>query len=672
MQTGFYFDQTRCTGCFACAVACKDWHDIPAGPARWMRIEYREEGKFPKIFVSHTAMSCYHCDNPVCTFVCPNEAITKREEDGVVVVDREKCREEHACGIFSEASMGPDFLYGETEAPCQLTCPAHLNIPAYIALIAKGKFKEALELIRQKMPLPSICGRVCLHPCEAECRRKDVDEPVAIMALKGFVTDNVEEELPESLPQFYEDKVAVIGSGPAGLAAAYDLIRMGYGVTVFESQKVAGGLLATGIPEHRLPRTVLKRDLDYLKALGIEIKTDSSIDLDKGLNDLSKQGYGALLLAMGAGKGQKLNIPGAELDDVLIGTDFMWKVNFGEKVNIGKSILVVGGGNVAMDCARAALRLGATKLRVACLECMDDIPAEETEVKMAKEEGIEILPSRTFTQIVSNNGKVTGVECLEIDNLVFDENGKPDFTVKEGTKHTIQADTVIFAIGQTPDLNGLAADSEIQASQKGTLAIDPETMMTGRKGIFSAGDVVNGPTSIIDAIASGQQAAFYINRYLQGDVLRIRPEKVVNAGDIKLDIPPDTEKVARQAMPALPVSERITNFREVTLGYSEEAAVEEAKRCLNCAGHLCKDVCPYNAPQFAVEEKAKMQKCDLCIDRWADDKKPICVEACPVRALDAGPLEELEAKYGINRDAHGFVYSGIVKPSIVNKRKSPL
>jgi NADPH-dependent glutamate synthase beta subunit-like oxidoreductase len=665
MQMGFYFDQSRCTGCYACAIACKDWHDVPAGPARWMRLLYQEEGKFPKVFVSHMATPCYHCTEPVCAYVCPNEAITKRDEDGIVVVDREKCREEKTCGIIS--GEGTDLLYAEQEAPCQLTCPAHIHIPAYIALIAKGKFKEALDIIRRRMPLPSVCGRVCLHPCETECRRKDVEEPIAIMALKGFVTDNVPQELPERLLPTQPDCVAIVGSGPAGLAAAYDLIRLGYAVTVFESGPVAGGMLATAIPEHRLPREVLKRDIDYLEALGIDIRTNTRVDLGKGLDDLLEQGYGAVLLALGAGEGQKLNIPGADLKGTLAGVSFMQDVKSGKATEIGDKVLVIGGGNVAIDCARSARRLGANTVHVACLECREDMPAEESEIKQAEEEGIEIHCSWTASRVLENDGRVTGVECQEIEGLQFDENGQPSFKVIKDTGHVLDVDTVIFAIGQVPDLSGLSGD--IQTSPVGTITADAETFMTARRGIFSAGDVMNGPTSAVDAIASGQKAAFFINRYLQGDVLRVRHEKAINPKDITVDIPADIEKQPRQLMPTLPVNERLSGFKEVALGFSEEEAIKEAERCLNCAGHLCKDACPYSAPQFADEEKAKMQKCDLCIERWADGRKPICVEACPPRALDAGIIDELKTKYGDVTEAHNFEYSKIVQPSIITKPK---
>ena len=671
MQIGFYFDQTRCHGCYACIIACKDWHDVPAGPANWMRVLYNEEGKFPELFVSHMATPCYHCAEPVCTFVCPNEAITKRDEDGIVVVDRDKCREEHHCGIISQKDMGPDFLYGESDAPCQVACPAHLHIPGYCALIAKGKFKEALDLIRQRMPLPSICGRVCLNPCETECRRQEVDKPIAIEALKRFVIDNVPEERPSAIPQWRKEKVAIVGSGPAGLAAAYDLIRMGYGVTIFEALPVAGGMLSVGIPEHRLPREVLRKDIEYIEALGVDIKTNTPVGQEQGLDELFNQGYEAILLAMGAHKGQKLNIPGTDLEGTLVGTSFMRDVNFRKPVKVGQKVLVIGGGNVALDCARSVRRLGAAEVHVACLESREDMPAEATELEQSEEEGIQIHPSSTFTRILGDAGKVSGVECQKVTGLRFDQDGQPQFDVIEGSEHTLPADMVIFAIGQTPDLAGLAGNGGIETSKWGIIAVDPETLMLSRRGVFAAGDCVSGVTSVIDAVGSGQKAALYINRYLQGDVLRVKPKKTIKAADIKVEISPEVEKQERQSMPLLAVAERVSNFKEVALGFSTEAAIEEAKRCLNCAGHLCKDVCPYDAPQFADEEKAKIQKCDLCLERWADNKKPICVEACPVRALDAGPLEELRARYGDVRESHGFVYSPIAEPSIVSKPKRP-
>jgi len=666
MQVGFHFDQTRCAGCNACRVACKDWHDQPSGSASWMRINYFEEGPFPNVFAGYLISNCYHCEEPVCSYICPNEALSKREKDGIVVVDKDKCREEVPCGIISKEKMGANFSYGESQAPCQIACPVHLRIPAYTALIAKGKFKESLDLIRQRMPLPSVCGRVCLHPCEEVCARKEVDQAIAIESLKGFVADNVSEDPPKTITQTQSEKVAIIGSGPAGLAAAYDLIRLGYGVTIFEALASAGGMLSVGIPDYRLPRDILNRDIDYIKALGVDIKTNTSIELNQGLDDLLKQGYGAVLVAIGAHKGKKLNIPGADLDNVLVGTSFMRDVNLGKEVKLGNKVLVIGGGNVAMDCARTARRLGATDVGVSCLECCDDMPADILEVDQAREEGIQIYDSRSFTKILSDGGKVTGVGCLEITGCTFDDDGEAHFDVVSDEEHTLEADTVIFAIGQVPDVSN---STVIKISKMGTIAADPETLMLEREGLFVAGDCFSGVASIIDAIAGGQKSASKIHRYLQGDLLRVIPSVEIAASEIKIDIPPGTEEKKRQPIPLLSASERVSNFKEVTLGLSEEAAIAEAERCLNCAGHLCKDVCPYSAPQFIEEEKTRMQKCNYCVDRIDIGKQPICVEACYARALDSGTLDELKTKYGDIQESPGFSYSISSKPAIVFKPK---
>jgi NADH-quinone oxidoreductase subunit F len=640
-----------------------------------MRIHYREAGNFPKLFVSHLAAPCYHCAEPVCAFVCPNQAVTKRAEDGVVVVDRDKCRGDEPCGIIDESKMPASHNYGAATAPCQVACPAHLHIPAYVALIAKGKNKEALELIRQHMPLPSVCGRVCLHPCETACRRKDVDEPVAIMSLKGFVADNVPYEAPARIEQTEDHKVAIVGSGPAGLGAAYDLIRMGYGVTVFEALPVVGGMLAVGGQTYRLPREVLQRDIDYIEALGVDIKTNAAIDLGKGLDDLLAGEYGAVLLALGAHKGHKLSIPGADLDGNIVGTTFLKDVNLGNDTKIGKKVVVVGGGNVAMDCARSAIRLGADDVQVICLEgSLGDMPAESEDTQQAAEERVVIQPGLSAVGVVDEGGKVAGVECVEVTKLKFDADGRPSFDTVKDSEKTMAADTVIFAIGQSPDLSGLPAGGDIESGPKSTVSADPDTMMTGRRGIFSAGDSFDLAGSIVTAISTGQRAAFFMNRFLQGDVLRVQPDRVQpenieQEADIQVEIPAGIEKQARQSMPLRPVAERASSWEEVALGFDADAAVAEAERCMNCAGHLCKDACAYSAPQFAIEGKAKMQKCDLCYERWDQGQMPICVEACPPRALDAGPMEELTAKYGKANDAVGLVYSNVIEPSIVSKAK---
>ena len=666
-QMGFYFDQTRCTGCHTCAVSCKDWHDIPAGSARWMRILKKEEGRFPELFISYLISPCYHCENPVCQTICPNEAISKRQGDGIVVVDREKCRGEHNCGII--LNIPEDLTYGEMQAPCQLSCPAHLNIPAYTALIAKGRFKEAIEVIRRRMPLPSVCGRVCLHPCETVCHRQEIEEPVAIMALKRFTADNVMGELPLRLPQTQNEKVAIIGSGPAGLAAAYDLIRLGYGVTVFEADTVVGGMLATGISAHRLPKEALKKDIDYIKALGIEIKTSTPVDLENGFDDLlNKQGYRAILLALGTGRGQRMSVPGAELAGTVTGLEFMRNYNLGNPQKIGRRVLVVGGGNVAMECARCARRLGVKEVHVICLESEEEIPAEKSEVLQAKEEGVTIHSSSSLLKIKSSAGMVGAVKLVKITGLRV-VAGSPQFKIVKDSGYSIETDMVIFAIGQRPDTTGLGTGCGVECNPNGTICADEETMMTGRRGVFIAGDVATGRGNIIDAIASGQRAAFYMDRYLQGEVLRVKPQRMVEETDIKVKIPASTKKQPRRKMPLLPVGERLTGSREVALGFDENLAISEAMRCLNCAGHLCKDVCPYSAPQFADEEKAKMQKCDLCLERLEKGQQTICVEACPLYALDVGNIDMLMKKHSGTSGAYGLPPDNGLNPSVIFKAK---
>ncbi|MFC1929336.1 FAD-dependent oxidoreductase [Chloroflexota bacterium] len=263
-----------------------------------------------------------------------------------------------------------------------------------MALIAKGKFKEAFDLIRQRMPLPVVCGRICLATCEEICRRQELDQSIAIESLKRFVTDYVDEELPTFLPQTRPDKVAIVGSGPTGLAAAYELIRMGYGVTIYEALPVAGGMLATGIPPHRLPKEMLNRDIDYIKTLGVKIETNSPIGQGLNLDTLTHQGYGAILLAIGAQNGQRLQIPGADLGGTLVATSFMRDVNLGKKLEVGKRVMVLGGGNVAIDCARTALRLGADEVQVACLECREDMPLKYLRSNMLRRKAFLFTPLR--------------------------------------------------------------------------------------------------------------------------------------------------------------------------------------------------------------------------------------------------------------------------------------
>jgi heterodisulfide reductase subunit A-like polyferredoxin len=467
---------------------------------------------------------------------------------------------------------------------CRAACPAGINVQGYVALVRQGKYKEALELIRRDNPLPIVCGRICFHPCETNCERGKLDEPVAVNAIKRFLTDwelkHGKEEKVEPIPKKYEEKIAVIGSGPAGLVAAYELVKKGYPVTIFESQNEVGGMLKMGIPKYRLPKDLLDLEVNRLKDAGIEIRTGITVGKDVTMEQLGEQGYKAILVAVGAQKSWKLGVEGEDLKGVLHAIDFLRDVNAGKKVELGSKVAVIGGGNVAIDAARSALRSGAEKVSVLYRRSREEMPAFSAEVEEAEREGVEFQFLVAPKRILGENGKVTALECIRMELGEPDESGRRRPIPVEGSEFTLNFDTVIPAIGEAPDVSFMPEGGKV--TKRKTLECDPLTLETSLPGVFACGDVVSGPATVVDAIAAGKRAAVSIDRYLRGKDLKAgREEEAKLVEEVSKE---GVEKRPRQAMPRLPVEKRIGNFEEVETGFTEEMALREAERCLNCGG----------------------------------------------------------------------------------------
>lgn len=470
-------------------------------------------------------------------------------------------------------------------SPCRLGCPAGVNAHAYVSLIARRRFSEALEIVREKNPFPAVCGRVCTHPCETECRRGDLDEPIAICSLKRFLADweSKQDQIPKpKLPEKRKEKVAIIGSGPAGLTAARDLALKGYNVTVFEKLPVAGGMLAVGIPEYRLPKNVLKKEIETILAYGIDLQLEKEFGKDFTIEQLKAQGYQAIFIAIGTHKGLKLRIPGEdEFEGVWDCIEFLRKVNLAEKVQLGKKVVVIGGGNAAVDSARSALRMGAQEVTIVYRRSRKEMPANPWEVEEAELEGVKIMFLSAPVRVLGRDGKVSAIECLKMRLGEPDASGRSRPVPIEGSNFTIETDMVISAIGQEPNIDTIKTQG-IKHTHWNLLEVDSVTLQTNLEGVFAGGDAVSGPSTVVEAIAMGQRAAESIHLYLNGERLykgfeeKSKPKAVKDLTGLP--------KEPRQKMPKIPLEARKGNNKEVELGFTEEMAVAEASRCLNCAG----------------------------------------------------------------------------------------
>lgn len=471
-------------------------------------------------------------------------------------------------------------------APCAYACPAGLSAQGYVALIGQGKYKEALDLIRDTVPLPSICGRVCHHPCEQSCNRKDIDTPIAIAALKSFVGDHMRisgEDSPPEIEKERAERVAIIGAGPAGLTAAYRLALKGFKVKIFEATDKPGGMLWWGIPDYRLPKDIIEAEVDFILKTGVEIEYGKTIGQDISFDQLQKD-FDAVFLAIGAHQSLKLGIEGEELEGVIHGTDFLRDFAKGREIQLGKKVAVIGGGNAAMDAVRTALRLGSEAF-ILYRRTRDEMPAIDSEIDAAEEEGIRFEFLVAPTRIIGHDGRVKVIECIRMELGEPDDSGRRRPVPVKGSEFTIDVDNVIPAISQAPDMD-LFKPGKLKVTKWKTFDVDSGNLSTNIPGVFAGGDAVTGPASAIEAMAAGNKAAKYIERYLNKESIEPDPKEldpyIITLEDVKAraegDIPPK-DRVRREE---LSLEKRRTTFEEVEKVYTEEEALEEAARCINC------------------------------------------------------------------------------------------
>jgi NADPH-dependent glutamate synthase beta subunit-like oxidoreductase len=568
----------------------------------------------------------------------------------------------------------PDVEFWKGMIPCQSACPVHTDAGRYVQLIAEGRYEESFLVARSPNPFASVCGRICAAPCEDHCRRGRLDAPVSIRALKRFVTERfgVESMEPDTqekllagatesgnklsghLPILNESRsnvargqrVAVIGAGPAGIAAAHDLALMGYRVTLFEATQRAGGMMYHGIPEFRLQRAIIDKEIERVVRLGVEIKYNSPLNDQFGIQELRDAGFDAVFLSVGVQKGRDLGIEGADLDGVIKAVDYLININNGYRVDLGRKALIIGGGFVAfdaarmalragleedhstpgqvktaLDAARAAIRAGAVEVHMASLESFDEMPVLRTsqgreEFEEARREGVQFHPQRGAARFLGENGKIRAVEFIGV-RRTYDDDGRFNPQYDTEVSETFEADSVILAIGQQADLSFLKPADGVELTPAGTIRVDRETLATSAPGLFAGGDVAFGPRNLIEAIANGKRAALSIDDYFRGvetkKVFRLSIEKIPTRSYTRAE---GYETCERETPPTISLDRR-TGISEVETGYDEASARRQSERCLYCH----------------IQTIYDPQKCVLC-NR--------CVDVCPEYCLKLVPVDDLD------------------------------
>jgi len=545
-------DYNFCIGCSRCVRICEGERGI--GAIKMVELDGKKVPS-PADDKSLITAGCRYCG--ACVEVCPTSALMDKA-----------------------AKWNPKVDHEEAAVPCHYACPAGIDVPLYVHLIQEGKFADSLAIIREKVPFPASLGRVCIHPCEQACRRNALNEPISIKFLKWFVADRDTGEWKQYSVQLPPTgkKVAVVGSGPGGLTTAYYLAKLGHSITVFEQFPKAGGMMRVGIPDYRLPPEILDVEIRIIEEAGVDIKLNTKIE---SVDSLLEQGYDAVFLAVGAHLGMKMGVEGEDRSGVVDGASFLRRVNLGEKIDPGKAVAVVGGGNVAIDSARTALRLGAEKVTILYRRTRAEMPASPEEVEAAIEEKIDIAYLTAPVKISHVDNRLE-VICIRMELGEPDASGRRRPVPIKGSEYSMRFDSVIAAIGQTPEI---PEKFNVKTGRGNTIQTDTKTLATDKEGVWAGGDVVSGPASVIEAIAAGRKAASSIDKYLGGS--GVIDEELTKERQLRMCVGKEDDFAERHcvAMRCLPVEQREGNI-EVELGFDEQEALKEARRCFQCGVRL--------------------------------------------------------------------------------------